>query len=248
MRCNVLPGDATPPTVIGVADRAANAAGWYKAPVTIDWQATDDSGSAADPLDTVAATEGANVLYKSGSTCDPSGNCGFGTLLVSIDLTAPTITTSGTTMADATSPNGVNVSYTATANDVLDPAPQLSCLPASGSLFAIGTTTVNCTASDRAGNTSTRTFVVEVRGASPQIVSLAQKTLAFLDLPALAQSLGMQLQAVANAVVANNRRLACAALNIYIAVVRVAPPSAFTAGEKSGLVADATRIRAVVGC
>ena len=38
----------------------------------------------------------------------------------------------------------------------------VSCVPASGSTFPIGTSTVLCTASDAAGNTATRSFTVTV--------------------------------------------------------------------------------------
>jgi hypothetical protein len=36
------------------------------------------------------------------------------------------------------------------------------CSPRPGSVFAVGTTTVTCTATDRAGNVRTRTFTVTV--------------------------------------------------------------------------------------
>ena len=72
------PADTTPPVVTGVPDRAPNFFGWYSAPVTIDWQATDDSGQATDPADTVAATDGKDVAYTSGQSCDGSGNCATG--------------------------------------------------------------------------------------------------------------------------------------------------------------------------
>jgi hypothetical protein len=81
----------TPPVVIGVPDRAPNGAGWYDGPVTINWQAIDASGSATDPPDTVASTEGANVVYSSGLSCDPSYNCAIGSLALSIDSVAPSL-------------------------------------------------------------------------------------------------------------------------------------------------------------
>ena len=84
--------DATAPTVAGVPDRAPNAAGWYRAPVTIDWQASDASGSASDPTNTAAATDGAAVAYTSSPSCDAAGNCATGTLAISLDRVAPTVT------------------------------------------------------------------------------------------------------------------------------------------------------------
>lgn len=84
-------GDVAPPHVTGIPDRAPNAFGWYDAPVVIDWQATDDSGSATDPPDTVASTEGADVTYTSDPSCDPSGNCATGSVVLSIDETPPAV-------------------------------------------------------------------------------------------------------------------------------------------------------------
>ena len=55
---------------------------------------------------------------------------------------------------------GMNVSYQVSASDA-DGAVAVSCTPASGSFFAIGTTTVSCTATNAAG-TTTKTFTVTV--------------------------------------------------------------------------------------
>ena len=68
------------PVVTGVADRAPNDAGWYNAPVTIDWQATDAAGPASDPPNTVAATNGANLTYTSGPSCYATWFCATGSL------------------------------------------------------------------------------------------------------------------------------------------------------------------------
>ena len=151
-------------------------------------------------------------------------------------------------MVDATTPAGATVTYVASASDALDPAPSLTCLPASGATFPIGTTNVTCTAVDRAGNSANRVFHVRVSGAGEQIVALIQKTLAFLDLPSLRAPLTAQLQAVANALVANKKPVACTGLSLYSTAVRAAPANAFTAAEKTELIADATRIRRVIGC
>ncbi|MES2006744.1 MAG: HYR domain-containing protein [Patescibacteria group bacterium] len=62
--------------------------------------------------------------------------------------------------------SGVVVTYTKpTATDNVDPSVSVSCTPASGSLFAFGTTTVTCSAHDTAGNNAISTtfnvFVVD---------------------------------------------------------------------------------------
>lgn len=92
--------DTDAPTVTGRADRPADAAGWYSAPVTVDWQATDpepSAGAASDPPDTVASTEGAGVVYTSAPSCDGAGNCATGQVTLSIDETAPTMGTASLT-------------------------------------------------------------------------------------------------------------------------------------------------------
>ena len=70
-----------------------------------------------------------------------------------------------------------------TATDSQDPAPVVTCTPPSGSQFAIGNTTINCTARDANGNTSTGSFVLtlalivqddgDVNGTVPGTLSLA---------------------------------------------------------------------------
>ncbi len=45
-------------------------------------------------------------------------------------------------------------------------------MPASGTTFALGTTTVTCSATDAAGNTGTNTFTVEVQDVTKPIVTV----------------------------------------------------------------------------
>ena len=99
-----------------------------------------------------------------GTPCDPTPRG-----------TTPPVITAAPVTVDATGPAGAPVPFTATAADDLDPAPPVSCAPASGSIFAIGATTVACSASDLGGNTATATFVVTVRGAGAQLARLITK-------------------------------------------------------------------------
>ncbi len=61
----------------------------------------------------------------------------------------------------ATSPAGAVVNYTVTVSGGCPPI-TLTCLPPSGSTFPIGTTTVNCTASDSCGGQASCSFTVTV--------------------------------------------------------------------------------------
>jgi hypothetical protein len=62
------------------------------------------------------------------------------------------------TPVEATGPGGAVVDYSVTATDLSDGGATVSCTPASGSTFAIGTTSVNCTATDGSGNTVPASF------------------------------------------------------------------------------------------
>ncbi len=67
---------------------------------------------------------------------------------------------------------GAAVTWTApTATDIVDAAPSVACLPASGSTFAVGSTTVTCTATDASGNTATGSFAVRVTYVPPVTAS-----------------------------------------------------------------------------
>ena len=105
-----------------------------------------------------------------------------------------------------------------------------------------------CTASDAAGNASSTRFVVHVRGASEQIGRLIDKTVAYLDLPALKPALKAAFQSAVDAIVAKRPQAVCLALDVYVAAVKAAPTRAFTAAERSDLLADAGRIKTVLGC
>jgi hypothetical protein len=106
-------------------------------------------------------------LGKTVVTCsatDRHGNKSASTsFTVSVgDTTPPVLKLPGTVSAIATSRSGARVSYTVTATDNVDPNPTVKCTPASGSIFPLGKTPVNCTATDAAGNKSTGTFFVKV--------------------------------------------------------------------------------------
>lgn len=74
----------------------------------------------------------------------------------------PVLTLPGDITVDATTELGADVVYTITATDDVDGDIAVSCAPASGSTFAIGITTVTCTATDSSLNTATGSFDVIV--------------------------------------------------------------------------------------
>jgi hypothetical protein len=78
------------------------------------------------------------------------------------DDTPPVLTCAADTSIGCADEAGVVVEFNVTAIDGCDPAPVVTCDPASGSVFPLGTTEVSCSAVDFSGNTSTCTFEVTV--------------------------------------------------------------------------------------
>jgi len=97
------------------------------------------------------------------SVTDKAGNTGTGSFPVTVaDTTAPVLRVPDPLSVRATSHTGAVVTYAVAAADVVAPNPAVSCVPASGSTFPIGVTTVACTAADSAGNVATASFTVAV--------------------------------------------------------------------------------------
>ncbi len=81
---------------------------------------------------------------------------------VAPDTTGPVITTPGNISVSGTTATGANVEFDVVAVDALSGDVTPTVTPASGSFFNLGTTTVNVSATDAAGNTSTASFTVTV--------------------------------------------------------------------------------------
>jgi hypothetical protein len=156
---NVTAG--TPGAAAVVSDAAlgtATAADNSGAPVT-----TSRSGVPAGNLFPIGAT---TVIY---TAKDAAGNTAAATQLVTVvDNAGPVITVPPNQSVAATSAAGAVVNYpAATATDAGSGLASLTCAPASGSTFLVGTTTVTCTAKDAAGNMSTASFTVSVSAFAP---------------------------------------------------------------------------------
>ncbi len=170
--------DTTAPTVqthVNLTAEAASSAG-----ATVAYTSPTAS-------DTVSGALGANCLPASGSTfalghstvtctaTDAAGNAGTSSFDVLVrDTTSPTIAAHANVVAEATASGGAGVSYSLpSASDLVDSSVAVTCLPASGSTFALGHTTVSCSAHDAAGNTAAgTTFDVNVRDTTgPAIAS-----------------------------------------------------------------------------
>jgi hypothetical protein len=98
------------------------------------------------------------VTCSATDTSNLTGNCTFTVTVV--DAQAPTLSCPGniSVVGNACS---VQTYTTPTASDNC-PSPTVACAPPSGTCFAVGTTTVTCTATDTSGNTGSCSFTVSV--------------------------------------------------------------------------------------
>ena len=163
--------DKTSPVIAFTSRTPANANGWNNTDVTVNWSCTDGlSGPASASVSQTVTTEGANQS-ATGTCQDLAGNTATDTQSgINIDKTAPTLNLPSNIIVEATSPLGAVVNYSASASDNLDAAPSFGCVPISGSTFVIGTTMVNCTASDHADNTSFGNFNVTVQDTTGPVI------------------------------------------------------------------------------
>jgi hypothetical protein len=74
--------------------------------------------------------------------------------------------------AEATGPGGANVTYMATATDAQDGPLTPTCAPASGALFPLVVTQVNCSVTDSSGLTASSSFTVTVVDTIPPSLKL----------------------------------------------------------------------------
>jgi hypothetical protein len=165
-----------------------------------------------------------------------------------LDRTPPTINDHPDITVNATSPDGAEVTYTVTATDNEDPNPTVSCHPESGSIFPIGTTTVQCTATDASGNKANKSFNVVVKGAVEQINDL-RSYVASLNIQAgLKRSLQTKLDDALAHLKAGRETQACTKLHEFISEVSAQSGRQIPTEDAKKLTTDANRIKAVLGC
>jgi uncharacterized delta-60 repeat protein len=100
------------------------------------------------------------------SATNEAGDVGTATRTVVVSDTTPPVLPSLTNqIVDFDDETGARVTFSLIATDACSAAIPIQCQPASGSNFPIGTSTVNCTATDDSGNSVNGNFQVVVLGA-----------------------------------------------------------------------------------
>jgi len=113
----------------------------------------------------------------SGSTFDPGetivdcsatdAHANVGTASFTVVIGPPTLDLPADFTVEATGPGGAVVTYTVSTS----PGATVACVPPSGATFPLGTTTVQCTATDTFNQTTTGAFSVTVADTTPPAVT-----------------------------------------------------------------------------
>jgi hypothetical protein len=176
----VTVADTKPPVFTNPpSDRAVRATGPDGA---VETYPTPRAVDEVDGAVSVSCTPTSGSTFPLGTTtvtCTATDSMGHSAsitfAIVVSDTGKPVIDAVAPVRAEATGPTGAEVSYTVpTASDVIDSSVDVACAPASGSTFAIGGTTVTCTATDDSGNSATRSFPVTVHDTTPPVISGAE--------------------------------------------------------------------------
>jgi hypothetical protein len=163
------PTPNTAPTLALPAVAPVEATGTSGATVAYDATASDAEDGSLTPTCTPPSdsTFPLGITEVGCSVTDRGGLTTSGSFPVTVqDTVPPKLTLPADISTTATSNSGAVVPYTASATDLVDGSVSVTCSPASGSTFTAGPTTVNCSATDKAGNRSTGSFAITVSVAS----------------------------------------------------------------------------------
>ena len=167
--------DMTPPLITVPANLVVDAAGAGGAIVNFTTSALDNVSGVVPTINLPAS----GSLFPLGVTTvnvtatDGAGNVGNASFTVTVrDTSAPVLTVPANMVVEAAGAGGAIVNFTTSAlDDVSGVVPTIN-LPASGSLFPLGVTTVNVTAMDGAGNVGNASFTVTVRDTTAPVITV----------------------------------------------------------------------------
>jgi hypothetical protein len=173
--CQVQINDVTPPVLDlpgGITAEATSADG---AVVSFAASAEDAHDGAVDATCTPASgsTFALGLTTVDCGSKDAANNEAHGSFSVTVqDTTAPELTLPADLTVEATGPSGAVATFAASASDLVDGDVDVSCSPESGATFALGPTTVSCTARDTRGNEASGAFQVKVLDTTPPALTL----------------------------------------------------------------------------
>jgi hypothetical protein len=173
--------DTTAPDLTVPANMTIEATGPSGATVTFSASASDivDGDVTVDCIPTSGSVFSLGTTTVTCTAVDAAGNeAQDGFTVTVVDTTPPTVNVPDDLTVEATGPAGATATFTASADDLVDGDVATACDPASGSVFALGETTVTCTATDAAGNTGSNSFTVTVVDTTGPALTLPANILA----------------------------------------------------------------------
>lgn len=161
------PSDSTPPVITPSVSGTLGANNWYTSDVAVSWTVTDSESDVTNTTDCDATTvteDSAGVTFTCSATS--VGGTASASVTVKRDATVPVLAFSGNA-GSYTVDQSVNIGCS--SSDNLSGIASSTCPGATGDAFTFGTgnTTLNASATDRAGNGSTASasFTVTATGA-----------------------------------------------------------------------------------
>jgi hypothetical protein len=163
------------------------------------------------------------------------------TAALPMDLTPPALRVPANMTVNANTTGGAVVPFLVTAIDAVDGAVPVTCAPASGSVFPVGTATVACSTVDAHGNPAEASFTVTVLSTAQTVQGLLTEVDSFQQ--------GQRLLAnVLSSINAGNTSAACGQLGGFIDMVTAQAGKKLTASDAETLIRNATDARTSLGC
>ncbi len=220
------------------------------APYSITLSNGGGTKSGASPLQ-FTVTPTTTTAYTISSAKD-NNNCTAtlqGSATVTVDGAPPTVTCPSSQVGVVTS-GSVAVNYPQPTVSDNNPGAGVNCSPLSGNPFPLGTTTVNCMATDVAGNIATCNFTVVVRTPRAAVNNLKTQVQALVP-GTLAQAQANQmlsyLELASTHLEQGNNSATCTDLANFNTMCNQRTPPMNTT-QRDNLVIYANKIRIAIGC
>ncbi|HEY2952459.1 MAG TPA: HYR domain-containing protein, partial [Verrucomicrobiae bacterium] len=168
--------DIEPPLLTCPGDIVANADPGQCGKSNLTYSASATDNCAVVSVDCNPASGSTFPKGVSTVTCtvsDGAGNTNRCSFTVTVnDVEPPRIICAADMTAVWSGTNGAQVFFSATATDNCDASVAVTCTPASGSYFPVGTNAVICIAADDSGKTNICSFTVTVTDPTPPVLSI----------------------------------------------------------------------------
>lgn len=206
-----------------------------------------DVNTSSQPASGTAFNVGTTNVTSTATSASVAGTASCTFTVTVKDVEGPLIACPGPMTVDAVSPLGVTTTFSPLASDNCSIA-SVTSVPVSGSLFPIGTTTVNTVALDLSGNQSSCSFTVHVKGAAEQLSDLITAVTNLDTKPGTKNGLLVKLNAALAKVNGTSNGPACGPVADFISLVNAQVGKDITVSDANALVAKATQIQMVLGC